>query len=180
MGGNIYESFAVITIPDIPCCILAVFLCKYVGRRKVASTCFFFAGIFIGTIAIFVENTNYGFRTNIILAISGKVFLNVAYNVMYLWTFELFPTVLRGQGIGITLLLSNVGASTAPFLSDVLQTVDARLSYVFMGVASIVSFVIALCLKETKGKPLREQYNDFFSTNAVVVLENEFVDEYDG
>ena len=114
------------------------------------------------------------------LAVSGKVFLDVAYIVMFLWTFELFPTVVRGQGTGLTLLLSRVGAATAPFLSDVLQAVDARLSYVFMGVMSLLAFVTALCLRETKGAPLMEQYNDFFSTDdeSTVTVENEFVDEH--
>ena len=101
---------------------------------------------------------------NIILSFCGKLCLTVAYNGLALWQFELYPTVLRSQGTSVSLVSASIGSALAPMLSEVLHEQNAALPYIVMGVLGMVVPVLGFILPETKGRPTRESYDDFFTT----------------
>ena len=114
---------------------------------------------------------------NIILSFCGKLTLNVAYNGLVLWQFELYPTVLRSQGTAFGLLAENSGSALAPVLSEVLHDVHPALPYMVMGVFGICAPILGLVLPETKGLPTRERYEDFFVKTGIENGENILCEE---
>ena len=114
---------------------------------------------------------------NIVLSVCGKLALNVTYNGLGLWQFELYPTVLRSQGMAFGLLAENIGSSLAPLLSEVLHEVNSALPYMIMGVFSVCAPLLALILPETKGLPTREKYEDIFVKTGENVLDGEMKDK---
>ena len=106
---------------------------------------------------------------NIILSFCGKLSLTVSYNGLALWQFELYPTVLRSQGTSVGLAAASIGSALAPILSEVLHEQNAALPYMVMGVLGMVAPLLGLVLSETKGRPTRESYEDFFTTRTCQV-----------
>ena len=172
LGGNMYESFTLISLPDLPCCFFTIYLCNRFGRKKTVLICNLVGGIVTGAIAIFIKNLNYGYVISIVLSITGKCFINVAFNGAYIWTFELFPTVVRSQGFSMCLVVSRIGGVFAPFLSEVLQNVDPTLPYLVMGTMGILSSFVGLILPETNRCPSREKYDDFFPPKQNLIVDN--------
>lgn len=50
------------------------------------------------------------------LEMIGKFSVTAGSSLMYVYTSELFPTVLRNTGTAVCSILSRVGSSVAPFL----------------------------------------------------------------
>lgn len=53
---------------------------------------------------------------SVALEMLGKFAVTTGSSLMYVYTAELFPTVLRNTATGACSVLSRVGGSTAPFL----------------------------------------------------------------
>ena len=124
------------------------------------------------TIAVVTWKLSSIYLLNIILSFCGKLCLTVAYNGLGLWQFELYPTVLRSQGTSVSLVAASIGSALAPMLSEVLHEQNAALPYIVMGVLGMVVPVLGFILPETKGRPTRESYDDFFTTRTCQVVEN--------
>ena len=52
----------------------------------------------------------------IILAMVGKLVAAAAYATVYLFTAELFPTVVRGTTMGVSAFFASVGGMFAPYI----------------------------------------------------------------
>ena len=73
-----------------------------------------------------------------------------AFNIIYLYTSELFPTSFRATVFGITNLIARLGGVVAPLLDEFMRS-----SYMLIfGIVSLVSCGITLLLRETKGAEL--------------------------
>ena len=162
LGGDMYQAFVLSALADLPANFASVYTCKRFGRRKTTVVGMFTSGLLIGSIALVPHSLSYRYIINITLAMSAKFLIDVAFNSIYLWTFELFPTVLRSQGMSLSIAWERVGAFAAPFLTTVLQNVNAVLPYVIMSVIAILCSLASLILPETNNLPTREKYEDFF------------------
>lgn len=78
---------------------------------------------------------------------------------MYLFTGELFPTVLRNSGVGFAMMFSRLGSMVAPLLVS-LQTFAGFLPVLVIGIATIIQAVLVLPLPETQGKTLPDTVSD--------------------
>lgn len=176
LGGDMYTSFIYVALPDLPCCLLSVYLCDRLGRKKTVLYGFGLAGVFIGGIAIVLLKVESSYTIAIILSMIGKCFLNIAFNAIYVWTFELFPTVLRTQGFSLCLIMSRIGGAAAPFLSDVLRAMSPAAPYELMAALGVISACLGILLPETNKCSTREQYEDFFDKKTAVKKDENNVD----
>ncbi|CAH1268955.1 SLC22A5 [Branchiostoma lanceolatum] len=92
---------------------------------------------------------------SITLAMIGKFAVTANFNIIYFWTAEMYPTVVRNVGVGTSSMWARVGGVIYPFvlLSD---TAWGPLPYLIFGVLSVTAGAIALLLPETLGVPLPE------------------------
>ena len=65
----------------------------------------------------------------VILALLGKAGVTAAYAVIYVWTAELFPTVIRNVGVGASSFCANVGGVIAPYIADLVRNMTSRCCY---------------------------------------------------
>lgn len=177
LGGNMNANFMYVAIPDLPCCLITIYLCHYLGRKKTVLITYVLSGLSLGAIALVIRFVESNYVINIVLSMFGKSFLNIAYNAGYVWTFELFPTVLRTQGFSLCTVLSSIGGFLAPFLRNVLQGYSQSLPYEMMCVLGLLSGLIGLLLPETGDSPTRETYEDFFQKDGSEVVSNHNVNE---
>jgi len=78
------------------------------------------------------------------LSVLGRFAANCSYTILNLYSAELFPTVVRGVGMGFTVVVSRLGTILAPYV-----LLLGHHAPVFFGVSALLSGVLALLLPET-------------------------------
>ncbi|XP_045896328.1 solute carrier family 22 member 6 [Micropterus dolomieu] len=91
-GVSIYLMQIIFGAVDFPAKLLAVGMLSYLGRRVSQATCLFLSAIIIFA-NIFVPTDMQTLRTT--LACLGKGFTSASFTTVYLYTGELYPTVIR-------------------------------------------------------------------------------------
>ena len=162
LGGNMYQAFAFTCVADMPSYFVALIACSYIGRKRTVLGSLGMAGLFVGTLALVPQTMKYRYAINITLSMVAKFFTTNAFNGIFLWTFEIYPTCIRSQGAGYCIAWERFGAFCAPFMISLLQQVNYRLPFVVMSLCAFVSAAIGLVLPETLDCPTREKYEDFF------------------
>ncbi|XP_069157413.1 organic cation transporter protein isoform X2 [Procambarus clarkii] len=85
----------------------------------------------------------------ITLAMAGKFAINIAFNIIILFSTELFPTEVRNRGAGTCFMLSRLGVLVAPIVTDYLVLLHTWLPSVVLGTAAVVAGLITFTLPET-------------------------------
>jgi len=55
------------------------------------------------------------------LTMIGKAAITYSYNLIYLYTPELYPTVIRGAGVGVGSMTARIGGVVAPLIADLVS-----------------------------------------------------------
>ncbi|PWA24646.1 hypothetical protein CCH79_00016144 [Gambusia affinis] len=91
-GVSIYLMQLIFGAVDIPAKFLALGMLSYLGRRVTQVSCLFLSAVIIFA-NIFVPTDMQNLRTS--LACLGKAFTSSSFTTVYLYTGELYPTVIR-------------------------------------------------------------------------------------
>ncbi|KAM9302150.1 solute carrier family 22 member 20-like [Gastrophryne carolinensis] len=110
--------------------IIVVLSLIYVGRRRTQSASLILAGVTLLCNAFLSQDLQI---VRFVLAVFGKGFLTVSYCCAYLYTAELFPTVIRQSGMGVSSMIGRIGAMGAPLVL-LLSEISYRLPLSFFGV----------------------------------------------
>ena len=168
LGGDLYTNFILSSLADIPGYVVTIISSIYVGRKKVMFSNILGFCLLLTTIGIVPHHFE---TTRISLAVLSRVFATVAYNTLGLWTFEIYPTVIRSQGTSFCEIFTRIGSTAVPFLTSVLQDVSPKLPFFIMAGIGFVGVISSLFLPETIHKPTREEYDELFNGKAPVVVE---------
>uniref|UniRef100_A0A8C2WZH6 Solute carrier family 22 member 6 n=1 Tax=Cyclopterus lumpus TaxID=8103 RepID=A0A8C2WZH6_CYCLU len=128
---------------DFPAKLMALGMLTYLGRRVSQATCLFLSALIIFA-NIFVPTEMQTMRTA--LACLGKGFTSASFTTVYLYTGELYPTVIRQTGMGFVSTMARVGSMAAP--------VFPSLPNVVYGGAAVLAGCFACFLPETLNMPL--------------------------
>uniref|UniRef100_A0A8C4WB85 Major facilitator superfamily (MFS) profile domain-containing protein n=1 Tax=Gopherus evgoodei TaxID=1825980 RepID=A0A8C4WB85_9SAUR len=151
-GVNIFLIQLIFGAVDFPAKFISVLTISFVGRRFTQALALILAGLSI-LANIFVPQDLKTLRT--VLAVFGKGCLAASFNCVYLYTSELYPTVIRQTGMGLTNTMSRLGSIIAP-LVKMLEEYIPFLPLIIYGAAPIISGVAATFLPETLNVPLPE------------------------
>nr|XP_039273891.1 solute carrier family 22 member 5-like [Styela clava] len=97
---------------------------------------------------------------SITFAMLGKFFASSAMGILYLYTSELYPTLLRNTGIGIASMTSRFGSICAPFLVFAGENGRRNIPFYVMAALGISTAGLCLLLPETKQSPLPDTMKD--------------------
>ncbi|NWR61054.1 S22A7 protein, partial [Bucorvus abyssinicus] len=155
-GLNMYLSQFVFGIIEIPAKMIMYVLVNRVGRRQSQAWALILTGLCIGGNVI-VPKSFPSLRS--VVAIMGKGFSEAAFTTVFLYTSELYPTVLRQNGMGYTSFVARLGGALAPlvFLLDEVWRSLPEVTY--CGVA-VCCGSVAFLLPETRNVHLPEGIED--------------------
>ncbi|XP_068117165.1 solute carrier family 22 member 6-A-like [Hyperolius riggenbachi] len=149
-GVSIYLIQVIFGAVDFPAKLVSTSGMIYIGRRVTQ-----FFSLLLGGVAImsniFVPYELQILRTS--LAVFGKGCLAASFSCVFLYTTELYPTVIRQSGLGLGSTMARLGGIVAP-LVKMLGDVYPSLPLVIYGGVPILSGLLVYFLPETVNKPL--------------------------
>lgn len=169
LGGDLYLSTALSGLIEVPGYLLSAWLLSTAGRRL--SLC---GTMVLGSAACialqFASYFVYGATVENALSLVAKMCISMSFAIIYLYSAELMPTIVRNVGMGLASVAARVGGIISPFVS-LLDDVTPGFQFSVLGLMMLASGLLGLLLPETMGKPLPETIYD--------VEENEVEQEND-
>lgn len=168
LGGDLFVNNLILGAVEFPGILMCVFLVMHTGRRWILSMCLLLGGAACLGTMIF-EKGLYTLDWPIVtFAMIGKFFISSSFSIVYIFSAELFPTVLRTTGVGSSSMCARFGSISAPYLSFYGLQIYRYLPVVCFGVTSILAGLLAIFLPETKGKSLPNtlEEGEKFGTSA--------------
>ncbi|XP_059060513.1 carcinine transporter isoform X1 [Achroia grisella] len=150
MGNNQYMSFFLSSAVEIPSYIVCWILMDRVGRRWPLCLSMILSGIFCIVTVLLPQDAQ---METLILYLISKCFISASFLIIYPYAGELYPTELRGIGIGTSAYIGGLGLIIIPFI-NYLGANNLVLPLVVMGVVSVIGGLTALRLPETLHCPL--------------------------
>ncbi|GFT90670.1 organic cation transporter protein [Nephila pilipes] len=156
LSGSVYGNFAILAAVEIPAVLLATWALYYCGRRYVLFSVMVFGGLACGA-TVFVPQAFAW--VSVLLAVLGKSAIAASFAIIYIYSAEIYPTVLRSTGIGFSSMFARLGGMIAPIINE-LRKVYKPLPMIIFALASITSGVLALALPETHNRQLPENIEE--------------------
>ncbi|KAG8438007.1 hypothetical protein GDO86_008625 [Hymenochirus boettgeri] len=135
---------------DIPAKLTAAILMTYIGRRITQCAVLVLAGLALLSNAFIPQELKI---LRIVLAVLGKGCLAASFACAYVYSGELFPTVIRQSGMGMVAMMARLGSMVAPLVL-MLSEISVSLPTAIYGVAAIISGGAATFLTETCNQQL--------------------------
>ncbi|XP_069134928.1 organic cation transporter protein-like [Argopecten irradians] len=165
LGGDFYVNFLLSGLVEFPAYTLCLVLLDRVGRRLLHAACMILGGIAcIVTLFPMIYADESLQPITVTLAMLGKVGAAAAFAVIYVWSAELYPTVVRNAGMGASSSCARIGGMIAPYIADLSKVIEGNFGravpLVVFGAASVVAGIMSLWLPETNNKHLPESLED--------------------
>uniref|UniRef100_A0A6M2DLM1 Putative synaptic vesicle transporter sv2 major facilitator superfamily n=1 Tax=Xenopsylla cheopis TaxID=163159 RepID=A0A6M2DLM1_XENCH len=153
--GNPFLILFIMGLVEFPNYIATVFLMDRLGRRSLISG-FMIAGGICCIVAAYIEQGSTA-ATSIVML--GKLFIAGSFAIIYIYSAELFPTVVRNSALGLGSMCARLSGALTPLIT-LLDSFDPTIPAVIFGVISLVSGLLCLILPETTGQPMPQSLND--------------------
>ncbi|XP_033821657.2 solute carrier family 22 member 7-like [Periophthalmus magnuspinnatus] len=155
-GLNMYLTQFTYALIELPAKLSAYFLWDRIGRRPVQVGAQFLAALCLA-VNIFIPRDMAVIRT--VVAVIGKGFSSAAFGTLVLYSSELYPTVLRQNGMGYNSFMARLGVALAPLVL-LLEDVWKELPQVILCCAALLGGLVARSLSETRNRCLPETIED--------------------
>ncbi|KAK2817096.1 hypothetical protein Q5P01_025287 [Channa striata] len=155
-GLNPYLTQFIFASIEMPMKIGVYFFLEKIGRRPGEIWALLLTGLCL-FINIFIAKDKWVIRT--VVGVLGKAMSEASFTIMYLFTTELYPTVVRQNGLGYTSFLARLGVSVSPLIM-LLEDVWHLLPAVIYCAMAFGSGVVASRLPETLNTQLPEFIKD--------------------
>ncbi|XP_037605527.1 solute carrier family 22 member 5-like [Sebastes umbrosus] len=150
LHANPYISCFLSAAVEVPAYISSWLALQYLPRRLSVIFILLFGGLSLYFIQLVPQSLS---SLSVALEMLGKFGLTTGTSLVYAYTAEIYPTVLRNTATGTCSTVSRVGSSIAPFLLE-LSHYFKYLPYIIMGTLAVVSAFATLFLPESFGRPL--------------------------
>ena len=159
LGGNIYLSFFIINSMEFPATILTIWTIDRFGRKWTT-----LGGMVVACVAsilgvVFRMHQDYIYDgywiMTVIMAMLAKGCINLSFNGVWVWSNELFPTVVRNTGMGTTNGLARIGSFLSGYVIW-LTRIHPLIPYAIFATLAFFASCACLLLPETTGQPTQE------------------------
>ncbi|XP_071112698.1 organic cation transporter protein-like [Haliotis cracherodii] len=164
-AGSLHLNSLLACLVEYPSSILCLLLLDRMGRK--ALLCAFMtlggAACILSVITIlFVDDANQW--STVTLSMIGKMCASGAFGVVYVYSTEIFPTVVRSSALGLSSSFARIGGMVAPYFIDLGKEVGGKwgraLPLLLFGCLAFVSGLLDISLPETLNRDLPETLED--------------------
>ncbi|ESO85014.1 hypothetical protein LOTGIDRAFT_131176 [Lottia gigantea] len=165
LGGNIYLNFTVASLVEFLGYFSNILLLDRIGRKA-----FHCSSMILGGVACLctIFTVLYGDKSHewitITLSMVGKFGVSAAFGSVYIFSAELYPTVVRNSGMGASSMAARIGGIICPYIADLGSyfkgDIGKALPLIVFGCAALSAGLLSLLLPETLNKNLPETIDD--------------------
>ncbi|XP_049577139.1 solute carrier family 22 member 7-like [Syngnathus scovelli] len=155
-GLNLYLTHLAFLSIEVPLKIAVYFLLEKIGRSPSQSGTLLSTGFFL-FINMFVSKDKWIIRT--IIGVLGKAVSEASFTIIFFYTIELYPTVIRQNGLGYTSFVARLAVSISPLIM-LLEDVWPLLPPMTYCATAVVPGLVALFLPETNNTRMPEFIED--------------------
>ncbi|XP_051274146.1 solute carrier family 22 member 15 isoform X1 [Dicentrarchus labrax] len=171
-SGSRYVNVAMYGLVELPAYPLCIYFINkhWAGRRKSMASFLCLAGSACLCTMFIPENTGTLLSVTS-LALLGKLMVSAAFNIAYVYTSELYPTVIRNAGLGVCSMSCRVGGILAPFVPS-MRALHTSLPFTVFCLSGLSAGCLGLLLPETLNGPTAETLEELSSPTHSRVLES--------
>lgn len=154
LGLDVFITFTIAAATELPADTFLTAVLDRWGRRWLACGSLVISGVF-SVLACAVSEDIYSAT----LAIIGRFWINISYNIGLQYAAELLPTVVRAQGVALIHIMGYVAGIISPFVVY-LSVIYISLPLLVLGILGIFGGFLTLLLPETLDKDLPQTLQD--------------------
>ena len=154
LPGNCYIASTILYIAEIFSNILTNYIIdtKYLGRKGSYLICFSFNVITLFISIVFIEKE---IMKSVFLVIL-RFFITTVYNINYIYSAEVYPTVYRALGLSYNSLFGRIGIIINMVLIELLE----ENYFIFCFVTCSICIVLSFYLKETYKSEIQDLHDN--------------------
>ncbi|XP_046374361.2 organic cation transporter protein-like [Haliotis rufescens] len=163
--GDIFLNFTIGNIMEVASNVLVLILLDRLGRKLLHCGSMLLGGIacLCTIFPVLYGNQEHEWIT-MTLSMIGRFGASGAFAIIYVFSAELFPTVVRNSGMGGSSVSGRIGGIISPYIADLVVLVDGDISsalpLIVFGVLTLMAGILALGLPETLHRKLPETIED--------------------
>lgn len=163
-SGNLFDGSPCLmlflsSLVEVPSYVFASLTMDRVGRRCLVSTFMLIGGVCCISATTMPKDFRGAATAIVVIVLFGKACIAVSFAVIYNYTAELFPTVLRNTALGIGSMCARLSGALTPMIL-LLDSLNPRVPATTFGMIALVSGFLSLYLPETAGQPMPETLED--------------------
>ncbi|XP_046878332.1 organic cation transporter protein [Hypomesus transpacificus] len=159
-GMNIYLTQLIFGLVEMPARTITLFTLN--RSRKISQLAFLAVGGVACLLTIFIPDELSIIRT--VLAMVGKFGITASLSIVYIYSAEVFPTVIRQNGIGMGSMCARAGGVLAPVIY-LLRSFSKSAPMMLFGLLTLLGAGLTLLLPETANKHLPDTIEDVEGAN---------------
>ncbi|TRY67998.1 hypothetical protein DNTS_007247 [Danionella cerebrum] len=165
-GMNIYLTQMIFGLVEMPARTITLFTLN--RSRRISQLSFLAVGGLACLLTIFIPDDLSTVRT--VLAMVGKFGITASLSIVYIYSAEIFPTVIRQNGIGMCSMCARAGGVIAPIIY-LLRKISRHAPMVVFGLCPLIGAIITMFLPETAHKHLPDTVEDVENTSVSFTAE---------
>lgn len=171
-SGSRYMSVAMYGLVEVPAYPLCMYFINkhWAGRRKSMSSFLCLSGSACFCTVLVSDNAGSVLSVTL-LALLGKLMVSAAFNIAYIYTSELYPTVIRNAGLGVCSMSCRVGGIMAPFVPS-MRAVHSSVPFTVFCLSGLSAGCLGLLLPETLNAATAETLDELNGPTHSRVLES--------
>ncbi|XP_072932777.1 organic cation transporter protein isoform X2 [Epargyreus clarus] len=155
LNGNPYFIMFLMGVVELPSYVIIMYYLDRVGHRALISAMMLLGGIS----CLVVVALPHGSTSATGVVMVGKLFISGSYSIIYKYSAELFPTVVRSSGVGLGSMCASVSGALTPLIS-LLDTLNPKIPTIIFGFLALLSGFSTFLLPETIGRNLPQSIED--------------------
>ncbi|XP_067613661.1 solute carrier family 22 member 4-like isoform X2 [Eurosta solidaginis] len=162
LDGNKYNNFIFVTLTEIPGFLLPFVIMSRLGRRYSVFGTMVLSGISCLLTALLPKDA---FVWRLVFFLLGKLMITAAFQTIYFYTSEIFPTNVRTSLLAFCSMVGRVGSMLAP-QTPLLAKYHESAPAILFAACAITSGILALFFPETKNTVLPTTMDDAHNIGA--------------
>lgn len=155
LNGNPYFIMFLMGVVELPGYVIIMYFLDRVGHRALISSMMLLGGI----ACLVIVGLPHGCTSTTGVVMVGKLFISGSYSILYKYSAELFPTVVRSSGVGLGSMCASISGALTP-LVHLLDTLNPKIPTIIFGFLALISGFSTFFLPETIGRNLPQSLED--------------------